>query len=336
MHKLHNSPYLLNSFLHEFPKLVQLHGGDLTALCQAVELPVEDVTQKNKLVAFDKFIRLLEEAANQFNYPEIAFELAARQSIDTLGPVFMLLEGCNTFGEALHRILNYFDIITSGLHIEVRTSSALLELIFHVEMPQLIHRQQFQNYLLASCVSIIRNLMVGRFPIRGCYFTREEHDAKLQKKHIEFFGCPVAFGSDSIRLVFSSDILKVNIKDVQVEAPNLMIERKPEPSLKAQLEAILPLYLASSTTNLSTIAKAMGYSTATFRRRLKHASISFSDTLEAIKLHHANQYLHSTHYSLNDISALLGYSNQSAFTRSYIRWYGMTPSQYRQRIKRQT
>ena len=334
MSKLHNSPYLLNSFLSEFPELVLIQGGNLTALCEAVDLPVEAVTQRNKLIPFDKFISLLEVAASRFNYPEIAFDLAKRQSVDTLGSVFMLLEGSETFDEALHRILKYFDLITSGFYIEPRVQGELLELVFHIEMPQLLHRQQFQNYLLASCVSIIRNLMGGKFPIRGCYFTREEHDAAQQKRHTEFFGCPVAFGADSIRLVFSRDILKVPVKHVPHEMRNLMLGFKTESNLRVQLESILPLYLASGDTHLATMAKVMGYSTPTFRRRLKDASISFSCTLDAIKLSQANQYLESTHYSLNDISALLGYHNQSAFTRSYIRWTGITPSQYRQNLER--
>lgn len=332
MSKLHNSPYLLNSFLSEFPELVLLHGGNLTELCETVDLPIEAVTKKNKLIPFDKFIDLLEVAASRFNYPEIAFDLATRQSVDTLGPVFMLLEGCESFDEALRRILKYFDIITSGFHIEPRVQAELLELVFHIEMPQLIHRQQFQNYLLASCVSIIRSLLGGRFRIRGCYFTREENDPELQKKHTNFFGCPVAFGADSIRLTFSSSILKVPLKHVPFEVRHRMLGFKTEPSLRVQLESILPLYLASGDASLATIAKVMGYSTPTFRRRLKVASISFSDTLDAIKLSLANQYLESTHYSLNDISALLGYRNQSAFTRSYIRWHGITPSQYRQNL----
>ena len=324
----------MNSFLSEFLELVLRRGGNLSELCEAIDLPVEAVTQRHKLIPFDKFIALLEVAASRFNYPEIAFDLASRQSIETLGPISLLLEGCETFESTLDQILAYFDIITSGFTIEPRVQGELFELIYHVSMPQLVYRQQFQNYLLASSVSGMRTLIGGKFPIRGCYFTREENDLAQQKKHAEFFGCPVAFGSDSIRVVFHSDILKARVEPDSFGARSRMLGFQMRWTLEDQLESILPLYLASGDTSLKTIAKAMGYSTGTFRRRLKEASISFSDMLEAIKLSHANQYLESTHYSLNDISALLGYRNQSAFTRSYLRWCGITPSQHRQNLKR--
>lgn len=333
MTKLHSSPYLLNSFLSEFPELVLRRGGKLSDLCEAVDLPVAAVTHKHKLIPFDKFIELLEVAANTFNYPEIAFDLASRQNIETLGPISVILEGSENFEEALHRILRYFDIITSGFQIEASAEDDLFALVFHVDMPQLVYRQQFQNYLLAGCVSIIRNLMGAKFPIRGCYFTREEMDPVQRKKQADFFGCPVAYSADVIRLVFSRDIMKEPVKKVPIEIRNLMLGFQQETNLEAQLESILPIYLASGNTSLNTIAKAMGYSTGTFRRRLRDASISFSDTLNSIKLSHANQYLESTHYSLNDISSLLGYRNQSAFTRSYIRWCGITPSQYRKNLQ---
>ncbi len=333
MRKLHNSPYLLNSFLSEFPELVLRQGGNLPALCESADLPIEAVTQKNKLIPFDKFIALLEVAESRLNYPEVAFELANRQSSETLGPIVLLLEGCETFGEALQRIIEHFGLITSGFNIETRTKGDLLELIFHVDMPQLVYRRQFQNYLLASCVSVIRNLTGTKFPIRGCYFTRDENDPSQQTKYADFFGCPVAFGAESIRLAFSRSIMKTPVKHVPIQIKNLMLGFQAAPNLEAQLESILPLYLASGDASLNTIAKAMGYSTGTFRRRLKEASISFSDTLDAIRLSHANQYLVSTHYSLNDISALLGYRHQSAFTRSYRKWCGLTPSQFRQNLK---
>lgn len=333
MNKLHNSPYLMNSFLSGFPELVLRRGGDLSVLCKAVDLPIEAVTKKHKLIPFYKFIGILEVAADKLDYAEIAFELASRQSLELLGPISLLLERCGNFEEALHRILKYFDLLMSGIRIEPRAHGDLLELIFHVDMPQLLYRQQFQNYLLASTITVIRSLMGGKFHIRGCYFTREEHDPAQHKKHVEFFGCPVAFGAESIRLTFSSTIMNAPVKSVSIDRGRLMLGFYDEADLEAQLESILPLYMASGHATLSTIANAMGYATGTFRRRLKEASISFSDTLDAIKLSHANQYLESTHYNLNDISALLGYRNQSAFSRSYIRWCGVTPSQYRQSIK---
>jgi len=333
MNRLHDSPYLMNSFLSGFPELVVRHGGHLPALCEAVDLPVEAVTQRHRLIPFDKFIGLLEVAADRFDYPEISFDLASRQTLETLGPVSLLVEGCETFGAALQRILDYFDILTSGFRIELKTEGELLVLVFHISMPGLEGRRQFQNYLLASCVSAIRNLMGEKFPIRGCYFTREEQNPSQQQKYADFFCCPVAFGSETIRLVFNKGIMSAPVKAETFRKPGLMLGFRDAADLNAQLEAIVPLYLASGTASLATIAKAMGCSTGTFRRRLKDASISFSDTLSAVRLSLANQYLESTHYSIGDIASLLGYRNQSAFTRSYIRWCGITPSQYRQNLK---
>lgn len=329
---LHNNPYIMNSFLTEFPGLVLRHGGNLSELCESVGLPIESVTQRHTLIPFQKFIFLLEKAANTFDYQDLAFELASRQSIDLLGPISLLLENCKTFDEAFYRILKYFGVLMSGIRIEVKTQEDLLEMIFHVNMPLLVHRRQFQNYLLASTVSVMRNLVAGKFPIRGCYFTRNEIDSIQHRKYADFFGCPVAFGADSIRLTFNTAIMGRAVNYASQETQGLMMGFSSEFDLASQLESIVPLYLSSGHTNLSTIAKVMGYSTGTFRRRLKDASISFSDTLDSIRLSHANQYLKSTHYTLKDIALLLGYKNQSAFTRSYTRWCGVTPSRYRQSL----
>ena len=42
----------------------------------------------------------------------------------------------------------------------------------------------------------------------------------------------------------------------------------------------------------------------------------------------AEDYLRQGRYSLSDIAFLLGYSDQSSFTRAFRRWTGMTPGQF--------
>ena len=113
-----------------------------------------------------------------------------------------------------------------------------------------------------------------------------------------------------------------------LEALNIKIDLEPK-DIEEQISGVIAMCLTTGKVNLDVVATTMGYSSRTLHRRLNAASISFRTTLDAVRLSQANQYLNSTHYKLSDIAALLGYSNQSAFTRSYIRWCGISPSQHR-------
>ena len=307
-----------------------MHGGDLSEFCAKAKLSIDAVTGKNQLIPFDRFITLLEVAADELNYPDIALGLAQKQNISVLAPMSALLAGSHDFSEVLIKLLKYLEVLVSGFRIEVIERQDLLEMQFHVNLPELYPRQQFQNYLLASVVSLTRELVGWKYPLRGCFFTRHEPSEAQQKKHTAFFGCPVAFGADALRITIDKAILQE-----PVDALSILVSSKVYPlktsrkDIEEQISGVIAMCLTTGKVNLDVVATTMGYSSRTLHRRLNAASISFRTTLDAVRLSQANQYLNSTHYKLSDIAALLGYSNQSAFTRSYIRWCGISPSQHR-------
>ncbi|OUS03785.1 hypothetical protein A9Q81_06540 [Gammaproteobacteria bacterium 42_54_T18] len=330
MQKLHNSPYVSNSFLNQFAEVVLERGGKLDTLCARVDLPVEMVVGPNQLVPFDKFIALLEVAAEQLHYPDISLGLAQKQDIAVLGPMSVLLSKCENFADALSNIMQYLEVLVSGFTFSLNMKENFIELKCNVDLPELYPRQQFQNYLLASTVSLSRELVGWKYPLRGCFFTRNEPDPEQQAKLAQFFGCPVAFGADALCLTMDKAILLEPVDNIakMIGARIYSLESSKQDILE-RLTHVIVFCLASGDANLETVAKTMGYSRRTLNRRLSAAGISFSTTLNSVRYSQACRYLNSTHYKISDIAALLGYTNQSAFTRSYIRWCGMTPSEYR-------
>ena len=57
--------------------------------------------------------------------------------------------------------------------------------------------------------------------------------------------------------------------------------------------------------------------------------MKFSDILEDQRVELARSYLERQELSLDDVAALLGYSEQSSFGRAFKRWTGSTPQRYR-------
>ncbi|MEM8497379.1 MAG: AraC family transcriptional regulator ligand-binding domain-containing protein [Pseudomonadota bacterium] len=325
----------MNSFLEQFPQLVTARGGNFSELCKRVGLPAEMATGKHQLIPFDNFIALLEVADETLDYPEIAFDLTRRQSINAIGPLTQLISSCETFGDALRKIVAYLKVLTSGFDIRLVSNEYYLALHFDVFVPTLLPKRQFQNYLLASSVSILRRVIGGQYPLRGCFFARNETDARLRAIHSEFFACPVIFAADEIKITIDRAILD---QDVTLKLPITQL-RKPahtlgSRALEHELSNAITLSLPSGKASLANVAWSMGYSERTLRRRLSEAELSFSQILQSVRFDQANRYLQSTHYTLCDIAALLGYSNQSAFTRSYIKWSGVAPSSYRQELEK--
>ena len=65
------------------------------------------------------------------------------------------------------------------------------------------------------------------------------------------------------------------------------------------------------------------------QRRLSEAGTSFARTVDAVREERAKTFLRSGDVSLAEASWLLGFSEQSAFTRAFKRWTGVSPTEWR-------
>jgi len=70
-------------------------------------------------------------------------------------------------------------------------------------------------------------------------------------------------------------------------------------------------------------------STRTLQRRLSEEGFTYKQLLESVRHTLAEQYIRDERLSLNEISYLLGFSEQSSFSRAFKRWTGKSPSQTR-------
>jgi len=76
-------------------------------------------------------------------------------------------------------------------------------------------------------------------------------------------------------------------------------------------------------------ARMLSMHRRTLNRRLKAQGTTFQSVLDRVRLEAARQLLEGTRLPLDDIAASLGYASVSPFMRSFRRWTGTTPGQWR-------
>ena len=80
------------------------------------------------------------------------------------------------------------------------------------------------------------------------------------------------------------------------------------------------------------IASSLALADRTLQRRLHEEQTSFQELLDGARRELAGKYLADGQYSLGQVADLLGFVDQSNFFRACKRWFGVTPTQYRQRL----
>jgi AraC-like DNA-binding protein len=81
--------------------------------------------------------------------------------------------------------------------------------------------------------------------------------------------------------------------------------------------------------SLEGVARELGMSERSLQRHLRELGSSFNALADEVREATARLYLEQPDMALTEIGFLLGFSEQSAFTRAYKRWTGHTPRQAR-------
>ena len=98
--------------------------------------------------------------------------------------------------------------------------------------------------------------------------------------------------------------------------------------VKSKLIELLP----SGKVNEEVVAGSLNMSLRSLQRKLSDENVSYKELLESTRMTLALEYIKLPKYSINEITYLLGFSEQSNFSRAFKRWTKQTPTSYRANI----
>lgn len=100
-------------------------------------------------------------------------------------------------------------------------------------------------------------------------------------------------------------------------------------SLTNQVRAHIQQDLIHGEPNLEKVALDLHMSPCTLSRRLKSHDITFTQLIDQVRYELAKHYIQQKNLPISEVAFLLGYSEVSAFSRAFKRWFGCTPRQLR-------
>ena len=156
------------------------------------------------------------------------------------------------------------------------------------------------------------------------------------------FGCPVLFGQAASGLVLPAAALAFpitrnedDLREFLRQAPYQLV-RRDEPgqvrTLSASIEKILSQYANVRLPNAEAVATVLHMSARTMHRRLTAEGTSFQQLKDRFRETLAIHYIARPELSIDAIAALMGFQDNSAFYRSFKKWTGVSPGQYRQQL----
>ena len=152
-----------------------------------------------------------------------------------------------------------------------------------------------------------------------------------------FYGCPVHFDSpvSAVHLPLWVMSLPINSQDPHLtglleQQAEAMLQALPVPdSLLGELQRQMVAVLQDGPPEAPLVAARMGLSERSLYRALQDRGLRYKQVLNNLRYELAKDYLRDPQLSLPEIALLLGYAEQSVFSRAFREWAGESPMRWR-------
>jgi AraC-like DNA-binding protein len=156
-----------------------------------------------------------------------------------------------------------------------------------------------------------------------------------------FYGARVRFGEarDSLMLARKDAEAALPVSNRQIAGTldailATQLAELDRSNVAARCKAAVLERMASGESLDVDVARSLHMSRRTLQRKLAEADLTYQQLVDDTRRDLALRYIEDPKRSLTEITFLLGFSGQSAFTRAFRRWTGQAPTDYRARLAR--
>jgi AraC-like DNA-binding protein len=162
-------------------------------------------------------------------------------------------------------------------------------------------------------------------------------------EHARVFGVTPRFGAARNELELPRAVLELPQRTADVllgrlverHARDLVLELPSDAGVTSRARALLFRSLTRGepeACTLPTIARLLGLPPRTLQRRLASDGTSFASLLDEVRRELGLQLLAAPRTSVAEVAFALGFADQPAFHRAFVRWTGSTPGEHRRRL----
>lgn len=274
--------------------------------------------------------RLWEQLVRVSGDPVIGFRMARFAEPRHFGALGQILPRCGTVIEAFRQVERFSSIVYQGTRVSITRNDSSLVATIASDLPSGAAHTNGMLWML-STLSGLPSRMTGQAigPSRVlCDFAAPGPAASRALRE----RWPITFKAGVNRILFDRAVGNMRIPTADAELKTLLgqliEQRLGELTMSANFEQslahILRRMMNGTMPTLSALSKHAGMSRRTLQRRLAGSNLSFQELLRNVLRESADKYL-ARGVSQSEIAFLLGYSEQSAFSRAYRSWTGTAP-----------
>ena len=290
----------------------------------------------NPLARFDGniLVEVLSFAEQAMNDPAIGFKCGLNHGHATYNDIAYTVLFCANLKESFELSIRYEPLVQKLGANELLLDGDNAHIIWNTyeDAPdKLRHVSDLSFATLARLglwIKAVHGLSVKNMQVR-------HQDERYRDHYQNMFSCEVEYGCSRDVLTFDKvfldvplpgsnpDILKELVAKLEYDLSRL----DQSPSCSELVKAYLEKMLGTESPTIKLVSESMETPEWKLRRRLKEEGTSFREILEQVRRQRYEILAAQPMMTQTEIAGQLGYSEQSAFSRAYKKWYGRSPSQ---------
>lgn len=328
------STAVVTRFLH---KIYSVSGLDADEIFRMADIDLSLIEDPNYRVPHCKLLTMWEIAGDLSSDPDFGLHLSEKSPappFNAAGYMAMTSKNLRQMLDVLHKYINIFTDRGEFL-LKVSGDEAMVCIdVTGGLQPSRQHSDFWQAFFYKN----ISNNIGWQLPLSGVGFRHEKPDDVSQYEKI--FKAPIKFSQKINYFVFPSVYL-----DYEVISADTNMNKYHEQQAIQHLNALTEIgivnkvrriifeMLPAKDVELQYVADKLNLTARTVQRNLASEGITFKKILDEARKDHTISEIKDTTYSVSEIAYRLGYRDLSSFYRAFKRWTGLTPVEFREKLK---
>jgi AraC-like DNA-binding protein len=310
-------------------------GVPVTPLLRRVGLTPEVIADPEERLSARSQITLLDEAAIALRDDCLGFTMARDFDPREIGLLYYVMKSSHTLGDALKRVARYSQITNEALVVRYREENGVIISLSYSGVPRHLDRHQIE-FCMFAMLRLCR-LLTGQNLVPQ-HFWISHHRSGANSDMTRFVGTAVEFGATTDEFALNANARELPLIHSDPYLNNLLlkhceaalVDRRDNVSqLRTRVENAISSLLPHGRVVVDDVARSLGMSKRTLARKLSDEGLNFTEVLQQLRRDLAVRYLDDPKLHISKIAWLLGFNEVSAFTHTFKRWTGKTPSQMR-------
>ncbi len=324
-----------------FP-LIQIaegHGISRETLFTSAGLKPEETLAADARLSIKQFILLIERISEKILDINIGFRCGQLMSAACTGILGYMMINCRTIGQAIEKYCTYQEVAGDAVTISVSTGKKTGTITWKNNAIEL---EPYIQPILESLVSgtvTIGNELTGTFlPVNEIKFHYPEPGNADEYRRI--FDTNISFNQSETSISFDMSCYNYPLHFSNPELLSLF-EKQAGVFLKrlsnktTWVNKVAEILYKKGKLNykIGDVARELGINIRSLQQKLKNESSTFREIKDKVQSDIAKSFLDNDNYTITETGYLLGFSEPSTFHRTFKRWTGITPGEYRNKEK---